>query len=83
MKQRQGEYNSVRANYVRIDMPQVPATEMIVDIQNSDEIFSQVLENQALFYSMSDNESCALAEYCACESNRMGFDVSIAGYVFF
>ena len=78
----EAEYDSVRANYVRVDMPQAPATEMVLDIQNSDEILLQVLENQALFYSMSDDESCTLAEYCASETNRMGFDVSITRYTF-
>ena len=42
----------------------------------------QVLKNQALFYSVSYDESCTLAEYCTSESEVMGFTVSITQYAF-
>lgn len=78
----EAEYDSVCSNYVRIGVPQTPATEIVLPIQNSDEILVQVLKDHALFYSVSNDESMTLEEYCASESERMGFEVSITQYTF-
>ena len=78
-----GEYDNYRSKYVRIGTPQYPSSEEIADIQQSESnILLQVLQNQALFYSISNDESCTLSEYCADESNRLGFEVSIIRYAF-
>ena len=45
-------------------------------------ILLQVLKNKTLFYSVSNDESCTLTEYCAEESERMGLSVSIIQYAF-
>lgn len=78
----EAEYDSVCSNYVRIGVPQTPATEIVLAIQSSDEILLQVLKDHALFYSVSNDESMTLEEYCIGESERMGFDVSITQYTF-
>ena len=78
----EAEYDSVCSNYVRIGVPQTPATEIVLPIQSSDEILVQVLKDHALFYSVSNDESMTLEEYCIGESERMGFKVSITQYTF-
>lgn len=78
----EAEYESVCSNYVRIGVPQAPATEIVLAIQNSAEILLQVLKDHALFYSVSNDESMTLEEYCIGESERMGFEVSITQYAF-
>ena len=78
----EAEYDSVCSNYVRIGVPQTPATEIVLPIQSSDEILLQVLKDQALFFSVSNDESMTLEEYCIGESERIGFEVSITQYAF-
>ena len=78
----EAEYDSVCSNYVRIGVPQTPATEIVLPIQSSDEILVQVLKDHALFYSVSNDESMTLEEYCIGESERMGFEVLITQYTF-
>lgn len=58
-----------------------PTSAAIAETQNSGEIILlQVIKNQSLFYSLSNDESMTLKEYCAAESERMGFPVSISLY---
>lgn len=79
----EAEYNNFRAKYIRVGVPQSPSSETIADIQESEEnILMQVLQNQALFYSMSGDESVTLSEYCDNESMRLGFEVSVIRYAF-
>lgn len=42
----------------------------------------QILHNQTQFCSASDQKSMTLEEYCASESERMGFPISIFQYTF-
>ena len=79
----EAEYNNFRAKYIRVGVPQSPSSETIADIQESEEnILMQVLQNQALFYSVSGDESVTLSEYCDNESMRLGFEVSVIRYAF-
>ena len=79
----EAEYNNFRAKYIRVGVPQSPSSETIADIQESEEnILMQVLQNQALFYSVSGDESVTLSEYCDNESTRLGFEVSVIRYAF-
>ena len=79
----EAEYNDFRAKYIRVGVPQSPSSDTIADIQESEEnILMQVLQNQALFYSVSGDESVTLSEYCDNESTRLGFEVSVIRYAF-
>lgn len=61
-----------------------PASATSAETQSSDEGNSllQILHNQVPFYSVSNQKSVTLEEYCASESERMGFTVSIFQYAF-
>lgn len=60
-----------------------PASVTIEETKCSDEeVFLQILHNQVPFYSVSIQKSVTLEEYCASESERMGFTVSIFQYTF-
>ena len=61
-----------------------PASAAIAETQSFDEENSllQILHNQVPFYSVSNQKSVTLEEYCASESERMGFTVSIFQYTF-
>ena len=61
-----------------------PASTTSAETQRIDEGNSllQVLHNQVPFYSVSNQKSVTLEEYCASESERMGFTVSIFQYAF-
>ena len=55
--------------------------EALPSLQDPDKrILLQVLQNQALFYSVSGDASVTLSEYCDNESTRLGFEVSITRY---
>lgn len=77
----EGEYQALRAKYVRIGVPKAPSSEEVQEIRESEEaILWRVLQNQEPFFAMSSGTSCTLSEYCGNESERMGFDVSITRY---
>lgn len=77
------EYETARNKYIRFGFTPPQSTGAVMDMQESEEnILLQVLKNQTLFYSASNDESCTLAEYCTDESERMGFSVSIIQYAF-
>lgn len=61
-----------------------PASAAIAETQSFDEENNllQILHNQVPFYSVSNQKSVTLEEYCASESERMGFTVSIFQYTF-
>lgn len=61
-----------------------PASATIAETQSFEEENSllQILHNQVPFYSVSNQKSVTLEEYCASESERMGFTVSIFQYTF-
>lgn len=71
-------------NGVNIGESTDPASTAIAETQSSDDEDSllQILHNQAQFYSASNEKSLTLEEYCASESERMGFAVSIFQYTF-
>ena len=56
----------------------------LAETQSSDDEDSLllILHNQSHFYSASNEKSMTLEEYCASESERMGFTVSIFQYTF-
>ena len=61
-----------------------PASVAIEETQSSDGEGSLllILHNQSQFYSTSNEKSMTVEEYCASESERMGFTVSIFQYTF-
>ena len=61
-----------------------PASAAIAETQSSDaeDSLLQILHNQAQFFSASNEESMTLEEYCASESERMDFTVSVFQYTF-
>lgn len=77
------EYGTIQNKYIRLAITPPQSTDTVLDIQDSEEtVLLQVLKNQALFYSVSYDESCTLAKYCTSESEVMGFNVSITQYTF-
>ena len=61
-----------------------PAPTELAETQSSDSEDSLllILHNQAQFFSASNEKSMTVEEYCASESERMGFTVSIFQYTF-
>lgn len=77
----EGEYQALRAKYLRIGVPKAPSSEEVQEIRESEEaILWRVLQNQEPFFAMSTAATGTLEEYCGNESERMGFDVSITRY---
>ena len=72
------------ANKVNIGESTDTAPTELAEIQSSDEKggLLLILHNQSQIYSASNQKSMTLEEYCASESERMGFTVSIFQYTF-
>ena len=67
----------------RIVIAETSASATIEETQCPDEeVLLQIMHNQVPFYSVSMENSMTLEEYCASESERMGFTVSIFQYTF-
>ena len=67
----------------RIVIAETSASATIEETKCPDEeVLLQIMHNQVPFYSVSMENSMTLEEYCASESERMGFTVSIFQYTF-
>lgn len=77
----EGEYQALRAKYLRIGVPKAPSSEEVQEIRESEEAaLWRVLQNQESFFAMSTASTGTLEEYCGSQSEQLGFPVSITRY---
>lgn len=77
------ECDTIQNKYIRLGATNPQLSDAVPDIQETEEaVLLQVLKNQALFYSVSYDESCTLAEYCTSEEEFLGIAVTITQYTF-